>query len=139
MDNKIIEIFEYIGEKLGIAIDWTAENVMPQVTEFMGRYQAYKIATNVALFVVGLVIIFICKLWAQKMWSDVKNANKNSIWYDSYCDEGILLTLAGIVVVILIVVSAVSCVISIFDIIEWAFVPEVKFFEVISSYLNNAS
>lgn len=28
MDNKVIEVLDYMGEKLGIAIDWTSENVM---------------------------------------------------------------------------------------------------------------
>ena len=35
MNNKIIEVLDYLGEKIGLAIDWTAENIYPQVIEFM--------------------------------------------------------------------------------------------------------
>lgn len=31
MSEEIIKVLDYICEQLGIAIDWTAENVWPQV------------------------------------------------------------------------------------------------------------
>ena len=47
MDNKIIETLDYLGEKIGIAIDWTAENVYPQVLNFMARYKTYEIVIDI--------------------------------------------------------------------------------------------
>ncbi len=43
MSQEIITVLEYIGEKLGIAIDWTAENVMPQVLAVLSRYRILEI------------------------------------------------------------------------------------------------
>ena len=34
MSQEIIAVLEYIGEKLGIAIDWTAENVCRKLWQF---------------------------------------------------------------------------------------------------------
>lgn len=34
MDNSIIEAMEYLGQKIGVAVDWTSETVWPQVIEF---------------------------------------------------------------------------------------------------------
>lgn len=31
VSDQIIEVLNYLGEKLGVTIDWTSENVLPYV------------------------------------------------------------------------------------------------------------
>jgi hypothetical protein len=140
MDNKIIEIFDYIGEKLGIAIDWTTENVMPQVTQLLGRYQVYQIATSVAWFAVNLFVAIMCLLWMKRTHSSIINKNKKSICYYIWDECGEFIIVIGYVAAIFVAACcAIDCFEKLLEVIEWAFVPEVKFFEVISDYLSNAS
>lgn len=38
MNNTIIEILNYLGEKFNIAIDWTSENVVPYIQELFNKF-----------------------------------------------------------------------------------------------------
>lgn len=43
MSQEIINVLNYLGEQLGIAIDWTSENIWPQVMDILGRYRLFEI------------------------------------------------------------------------------------------------
>lgn len=131
MDNKVIEVLDYLGEKFGIAVDWTAENVWPQVTEFMGRYATYEIARSIVWIVIGLITIIasIC-LW-RTMYKSYKK--KDGFWY--WTNEATVVV--SIITVIASVVFVCTIEDSIFKIIEWTIIPEMKFVEVISGLLKS--
>ena len=46
MSQEIINVLNYLGEQLGIAIGWTSENVWPQVMDILGRYRLFELATT---------------------------------------------------------------------------------------------
>ena len=46
MSQEIINVLNYLGEQLGIAIDWSSENVWPQVMDILGRYRLFELATT---------------------------------------------------------------------------------------------
>ena len=46
MSQEIINVLNYLGEQLGIAIDWTFENVWPQVMDILERYRLLEIVGN---------------------------------------------------------------------------------------------
>jgi uncharacterized membrane protein len=60
------EIFELICDKIGIAIDWTQENIIPYVMDLCKRYVAYNIVETILwiLFgialIIGVITFFIC-------------------------------------------------------------------------------
>lgn len=33
MNDEIIKVFDYIGDKLGIVIDWTQQNIQPYLQD----------------------------------------------------------------------------------------------------------
>ena len=35
MSEEIIKVLDYLGEQLGIVIDWSSENVWPQVMDIL--------------------------------------------------------------------------------------------------------
>lgn len=47
--SQFIEIFDHLCQKFGIAIDWTAQNVIPYITALCGRMTSYIIFKNVIL------------------------------------------------------------------------------------------
>ena len=144
MNNKVIEVLDYIGEKLGIAVDWTADNVWPQVIDILGRYRILQLVEEclwlVAIF--GLAIIFI-KLWKRiyKSYVTCKNDGRHNIWWDYRSYNG-LPEMTGCLFgftmfsVICGVFIAVSIPFIVSAILKWLLVPEMQFLELFSNYLS---
>ncbi len=36
--EKIIEVLEYFADKVGIAINWTSDNILPYVQQILAKY-----------------------------------------------------------------------------------------------------
>ena len=67
MSQEIINMLNYLGEQLGIAIDWSSENIWPQVMDILGRYRLLEIVYSClwiviqsAFIVYALVVFFFC-------------------------------------------------------------------------------
>ena len=67
MSQEIINVLNYLGEQLGIAIDWSSENVWPQVMDILGRYRLLEIVSSclwiviqIAFIVYALVVLMKC-------------------------------------------------------------------------------
>lgn len=121
--KEVIEIFDYIGEKFGIAIDWSSENVVPYIKELCQKFINWEIATSAAWIAICVIIIvtYLCVLRLLK-----KPQNKD--FYDFDCKAlmfGIGLIVFGM--------SVVICTTQSFDIIKCICFPELKIYEYISS------
>lgn len=130
MNNKVIEVLDYMGQKLGIAIDWTADNVMPQVMDFLARYRVYGIASSSAWLLVCLVTIF-ASVYILKVIVKQRKEKDGIFWYE---DE--FMVIVAVVSVLALVVCTVFIIANIFSIITWIVIPEMKFIEVFSQYLK---
>ena len=60
ISNQIIEVLNALCEKFGIAIDWTGQNVMPYVQEFVKKAVNYELWTSVMCIVLFLLSTGIC-------------------------------------------------------------------------------
>lgn len=130
MNNKVIEVLDYMGEKLGIAVDWTAENVWPSVMDFLSRYQVYAIVVNCVWLLFGAILLVACVCLFKTMIKQYKESD--GIFYRD--DEALFL---GIVIgVIASLASIVLIMCDIFAIAQWITVPEMKFIEVFSEYIK---
>lgn len=49
--QEIINVLNYLGQKFGIAIDWTSENVMPYIKDLCARYIQFEVQTSIAWIV----------------------------------------------------------------------------------------
>ena len=148
MDNKIIETLDYLGEKIGIAIDWTAENVYPQVLDFMARYKIYDIVANCIWIIFAIGCIFMTYLCIKKYAIPARTkaiAEKQSNFWFEYtrwnCSEDTceLQIGAGCLIVFLIVISIISVILficSISDIIKWIVIPEAQFYDLLKGAIN---
>lgn len=140
MDNKVIEVLDYMGEKLGIAIDWTSANVMPQVMEFMGRYQVYAIVEHGINVIMLMIFASILGVFLKIMFKGIATKDRDNMWYDmSYCTDGLVPTIITIIIVIAIGLAIAHAIDHVFDIAKWALVPEIQFVETFSEYLKSAS
>lgn len=66
MSDEIIKLLDDLGQRFGIAIDWSSENVLPYLQDLMSRYIKYETMTSIMWMVIGVIglllgIIFIYK------------------------------------------------------------------------------
>lgn len=57
VSSQIIEVLEHLGSKFGIAIDWTAENVLPYLEQLAGKYINWEIAISKMWIWIGAIIV----------------------------------------------------------------------------------
>ncbi len=147
MNNKIIEVLDYLGEKIGLAIDWTAENVYPQVIEFMGRYRTYEIVTNIIWILIALGCCFGMYLYIKKLVIPAKirckETRESNLWFEGWSsfngsdvsrnDGGTILT---VFLCCITFAAVITIIVSIGDLIKWIMIPEMQFYEVIKSLVS---
>ena len=127
--EEIIEIFDYMGEKLGIAIDWSSENVMPYLQELCGRYINWEIATSVVWIVIGVICLVLCIPLYKKTKASLEKHEKNWL-YDGYIGWCIVFGLTLCVVIPLIITQ-------VFDIVKCIYLPELQIYEYITRLIQN--
>lgn len=64
VSDEIIKVLDYLGQKIGVTIDWTSKNVLPFVEQLCEKYISWEIATSllwgflgIVLFIIGLCFI----------------------------------------------------------------------------------
>lgn len=148
MDNKIIEALDYLGEKIGIAIDWTAENVYPQVLNFMARYKTYEIVIDIIwiIFAIGcLFMTYICiKKYIIPARTKAIAEKQSNFWFNytryNYIEDTCELQIGAICFIIFIIIMSIISVFlfvcNISDIIKWIVIPEAQFYDLLKGAIN---
>lgn len=156
------EAINLICEKIGIVIDWGADNVWPQIIDALGRYRIYEIVVNSLLCLLILAIVAAYIIFCRKLHTDkiniiqhhnerknlpLKETIENSIKYSSIywnvyddCDNYIEISTLGVVITIVggcaaavLSVILMFCVIP--EILKWAITPEIQYLELIKSLM----
>lgn len=68
MNEKVIGILEYLGEKFGVVVDWTSENIMPYAEELIIRFRLYSVVLNLVWLLIGVLLIII----SIRVWKNLK-------------------------------------------------------------------
>lgn len=80
ISDELIKACEYFGEKIGIAADWSNENIVPYIKELCGKYIKWEIATSIiwliilmiAAVLLGLCIRYFIKIeYDDELWLPV--------------------------------------------------------------------
>lgn len=147
LSSEVIKILDDLARRFGLAIDWTSQNVMPYVTELLGRFVSYKIATNiipVAIFItmIGVNIWFWRKLY--KSFVRARQDRESNMFVEACksdsCNEYyFVLSGASIFLIIFIVFSSLLSTIfglcGISDLLKLVYIPELYIVEYISQYM----
>ena len=54
MRDEIIKVLNDLSERLGIAVDWTSQNVLPYLQELCDKYISYEIWTSIVYILICL-------------------------------------------------------------------------------------
>ena len=135
MDKELCNVIDKIAEKIGVAIDWSSENVMPYIQDIMQRYRTMSIVETIIIMAVCALIITICVIVAIKMIKGIVNGLRNevsSIWFDADYDEVSNFSLVtSIIIIIPLLVSVIVLCVATGELIGWLYVPEVRFLGVL--------
>ena len=143
MNATIIEVIDHLAAKMGLVIDWAADNVYPQVLEIMARWRVYEMVSNAlgALLCIGYLICVVVTIKrrvipAYKLCAET--GKENFFWWTDYGDVSlsfggiITAALAGIAALIALIV----CLGCIADLMRWAIIPEMQFYKLIVGRCN---
>lgn len=138
MNNKIIEVLDYLGEKIGIVVDRTAENIYPQVLNIMARCRAYEMICDAIWMLLGIGfcfgVYFIIKKLVLPARKRCEEEKVDNLWFN-YCCCGPDVSLGGLVIVVILIVLAIILsgvfIYCLQDLIRWAVIPEIRFYEII--------
>ena len=141
MSQEIINMLEYIGGKLGIALDWSSENIWPQVLDILGRYRILQIVISSIWLVIALIalVVFIC-LWIKifKAYLACEKDKKSNLWWNWFSYHGsagstgftfTMICLSAIAAFLIIP----TLIIEPGEILKWVFIPEIQFLEFFKS------
>jgi hypothetical protein len=131
VSEQIINVLNALCEKFGIAIDWTAANVLPYVQDLCGRVITYSIAKDIAT-IIFMIIGFIISLFAFKFcFKKYKECD--------YCDdEGwqVGSILSGIIMGVLCVASIIVIPITTMEIIQACTIPELTIIQMVEGLIE---
>ena len=120
--EQIIEVIEYLGQKFGMVIDWSAENLLPVAEHLGGRIVDWKIASSwfwiilCGIFFIAGIICIICGF-------------KNGVEYDL----GAVLFVIGIIASVF---GVVGLGINIFELVKVLSFPELVIIEYIQNFMQ---
>lgn len=125
-NNELVELLKELANQMGIAVDWTSENIRPYIIDIMGRLAKYEIFTSIIWILLFAIVLFIVvKLWdiAYKKYKDEDDYEFDE---ESFFWISILLALV-IIGVVLGIVGQLS------DIGKAIYMPEVLLIEKLRS------
>ena len=135
VSEEIIKVLDFICEKIGITIDWTADNVMPYVGELMVKFIKYEIATSIAWMAIMTLLSIVAILLTKRFYPTFKNGVENQGTYDCGWEVVSCLAIAGLAVLYIATILVIGT--QIMDIITCITFPEMAIADYVTALLNN--
>ena len=125
VSSEIIEVLDYLGEKFGIAIDWTSNNVLPYLQTLADKFIKWEISTSIVWIIIAVfVIAMIIVLMNLKGVREINEETDGMLW---------------IPIIALILASFMIICVQIFDIVECNLFPEKALYDFIKVMLKQNS
>lgn len=127
MSQEIINVLDNLGEKFGIAIDWTSKNIMPYLQDLIHRMAVANILQNILIAIAGII----CLVVSAKIYKFGKKQKEDKEYgYWEWGDEGLGYLIA---IIMLLFIGVVFTIGGIDYAIQNIFIPEVT----VINYLTN--
>jgi len=126
MSNEFSEALDALGEKFGIVIDWTQQNIQPYVQDLMQRVVQYNLVINIIISVISLTIFILGAYWT------LKGISKGEV----ELEDNPTLALKFILGILFSIVSFSILIGSISMIVQCCYLPEVIFIKELQKLLK---
>lgn len=131
VSEQIINVLNDLCQKFGIAIDWSAANVLPYLKELCSRFINYEIYTSVFWMI---LIPIICIMFWIVFASTFKKAKE--VHWDDYYFISFVNIFAGALAIGFSIVSIIVIGCQTFDIIEAIYLPEKTIYNFINYQIS---
>lgn len=146
MSTEVIKVLEYLGDKLGIAIDWTTENVIPYAGQLFSRYVTLKITyASIGTFI-GVVLVITAIAFTTSMikgYMETNEKHTKNMWYryseywgQVQSNDIIVLGITAAIMCALFSIPTLGCNVS--SLLEWIIIPEIPFAKEVAALLDTA-
>lgn len=130
LSKQLIEILEYLGEKIGLSVNWSTENVIPYAKDLCGKYIKWEMVTLIFYIIVALIFIIVGIFMIRYVINKFKNGE---IQEDT---EQMICIVIAVVSICIIIIPAIEITFEIQDIIKCCTFPEMQLYEYISKLVN---
>lgn len=121
MSDEIIKTLNAVCDKIGIAVDWSNQNIVPYVKDLLHRCQNYLIVNDIFWVVLWLIIGGLTLLFLKK---SIRMFNNND------CDVDVVIPIIISVVLCVVFVLVLSgFIVKAGDLIKSICLPEIRLFE----------
>lgn len=137
VSDEIIKILDFVGEKFGVAIDWTDSTFIPYIEQLFQKFVRYEIATSI----IWISIAVICFMFSLKIIRNIYQKSKEilKICHRDYTfDESVIIILFILLILVMIAVICIA-IYQIFDIVECITFPEKAIYEYIMNVIETTS
>lgn len=130
LSSQIIELLNYLGEKMGVAIDWTNSNMMPYLESIFSKYINYFFLSRVIPMSLILIVAVFFTIISVRYLKKRTDFNPDRYFMD--CLYLIFLIISVIVLIIVFIVlffmlpDLIAC---------WTF-PEKIILDYLKSFVN---
>lgn len=84
VSQQIIEILNALSEKVGVAIDWTAENILPQLKVICEHFIHYKLITTgigVGIATLSIIVSIIAALYILSQYNSFIRTGQQNLFF----------------------------------------------------------
>ena len=130
VSEQIISVLNTLCEKFGVAVDWTAANVLPYVKDLGGRIIAYSIAKNITMIVFLIIPLVVLSFTLKYFIAKYSKC-------DCYDEEGWMVAciVNGIILGVLCISGCVMIPDLIMEIIQAATIPELTIIQMVEGLM----
>lgn len=65
ISNEIIEILNFLCEKIGFTIDWTTDNIIPYIQMLCEKFIKWQIGTSITWIVIAIVAAIVAFIFSE--------------------------------------------------------------------------
>jgi hypothetical protein len=125
VSDQIIKVLDNLGQKFGLAVDWTQSNIMPYIQQLGQKIVNYELWTSVVWIILSLILLIVSLIFFTKSIKVLKKDENDEGWFVLAC-----ISCAGIIVSIIVIVFQT------FDIITCLTLPEKIWMNYIQDYIK---
>ena len=135
MSDEIIKVLDDLGQRFGIAIDWSSQNVMPYLQDLMQRFINYEVISSIIWIFISFMVLYGAYIGIPRFNKYADKKIEESKYYESDWDwEKVIINIAcGI-----FIIGFVFCMIQqIFDIVTCYTIPEKMIVDYLTMLMSN--
>lgn len=129
MSSEASEVLNTLGEKFGLFVDWSQQNVQPYIEDLMQRVTQYKIVSNICGLVFMMLVVITS---AIVIFRFLKMKSYGKITIDNEEQEITLVIISSVCLLI----GLVTSILIIENILQCYYIPEIAFIEEINKLME---